>query len=76
MINDYDTNIKNLKITSEIYYTNKRIVHITNLNGSWKNGTITSISDDFFMLDELLEGEQPIFYIQIKSIEPYKEKKE
>jgi hypothetical protein len=51
-------------------------IHISLNNSNWKRGIIKEVKDDFFILDESLEGEQPIFFTEIKSIEKYNPKKE
>jgi hypothetical protein len=51
-------------------------VHISYKNGNWKRGIIKDVRPEFFLLDESLEGLQPIFFEEIDTIEAYTPKKE
>ena len=63
-----------LKQKVNIFYKNMTLVHISLKNGFWKRGYITELSADFFMLDETLEGLQPIFFQELKNIEPWRKR--
>ncbi len=64
-----------VKKQAEYFYKDGTCVHINmNQEGVFYNGDISEISDDFIILVDRMLGELPIFFIQIKSIEPYKEK--
>jgi hypothetical protein len=68
MMNETDA----IKARTQYFFDNQIKVHITFKDESWKNGLITEItSADFFMLKEVFEGDQPIFFLQIKDIAPY-----
>ena len=49
----------------------KKIAHVSFNKGFWKNGLITEVSTDYFMLDERLDGLQPVFFLEIKDITLY-----
>lgn len=51
-------------------------VHISYKSGYWKRGIIKEVNEDFFLLDESLEGLLPVFYKEIVRIEKYVMKKE
>jgi hypothetical protein len=56
----------------DYFFSNGVKVHISFNNGFWKRGIIKQISDTFFILDEVLEGEIPVFYQEIKGITAYR----
>ena len=58
------------------FYLLQTKVHIFLNNGWWKRGYVKDVRTEFLILDEILEGEQPIFFEEIKSIEAYTPKKE
>lgn len=60
----------------KFFFDNKKSIHIQFKKGNWKNGEILEISSDFFMLQEFLEGKQPIFFQQIEDVDVYTIKKE
>lgn len=70
--NEGDLNILKEKVS--YFFKGKVLVHISLNNGYWKRGYVTEISDLFFMLDETLEGLQPIFFQELKNIEPWRKK--
>ena len=47
-------------------------IHLKYKKGFWKNGHILEISADFFMINEFLEGEFPVFFLELEYIEEYK----
>ncbi len=51
-------------------------IHIDLRDGSWRNGYIKEISADFFMFEDMVNGEEPIFFLELKKVEPYLNKKE
>lgn len=56
------------------YFLDKKIaVHIIKTSGEWMNGTIKNVSEDFFILDDRIKGEQFIYFSELKKpIEPYR----
>lgn len=57
------------------FYKNQREVHISYLNGKWKRGIIYDVGDDtMFQLYETIDGEIPVFYSEIKDIQPLRPK--
>ncbi len=75
MSNENETSI--LRKTIKIYYEKSTAIHIKFKQDYWKNGFILDLGDeDYFMLNEFLEGEMPVFYTQIKEITPYSKKGE
>ena len=56
---------------TQVFFKEQIIVHIKLKTGFWKRGLITEVSADFFMLDETLEGIQPVFFQEIESIEKF-----
>lgn len=46
-------------------------VHIKYKKEHWKNGHIKEISSDFFMIDEFMDGELAVFFLEIYEVEEY-----
>lgn len=62
-----------LKKKVDYFYKNNSKVHIKFKKGYWKRGIIQENSSDFFILNETLEGNMPVFFIEISSIELFSE---
>lgn len=60
-----------LQKKADAFYVLKEKVHITFNNGHWARGLILEVGSEFFILDETLEGRQPVFFSDIKSIVKY-----
>jgi len=67
-----NNNVDVLKSKVNYFFENKIPVHVTYQRGYWKNGKIKEIGTDFFLIDEFLEGERVIFFLEIEKIEEYK----
>ena len=61
---------------ADAYFVLGNLVHIKFCEGHWKRGVIKEVKDEFFLLDERLEGIMPIFFQEIISIEKFNEVKE
>jgi len=46
-------------------------LHIVLKDGVWKNGFVKKIGSDFFMFEDAVHGIEPIFFLEVKKIEPY-----
>lgn len=68
---DETRNMNEEKINSA--FNNKTKVHITLRNKSWRNGIITYIGADFFIIEDMINGQDPIFFLDLDKIEPFKE---
>ena len=64
-----------LEHKANIFFKSQQVVHITFKKGFWKRGVIVEVSSDFFMLNERKEGMQPVFFLEIKDIMQYNERK-
>ena len=64
-----EVNVEALKSKAVYFYKDHIPVHVKYRRGFWKRGHITEISSDFFLLNEFLEGEMPVFFLEIKDIE-------
>ena len=56
---------------AKLYMDKSKAVHVVLKNGSFYNGYITELNSDFFLMNERLLGETPVFFIQIAKLEPY-----
>ncbi|MEM4270828.1 MAG: hypothetical protein QXO70_01890 [Candidatus Pacearchaeota archaeon] len=54
------------------FLENNLYVHITTKNKKFYNGSVEEVSPSFFILNDFIVGKIPIFYIEIREIEPYK----
>lgn len=53
-------------------YEKKIKLHISLTNGNWRNGfVIEKPTVDFFKFKDEISGEEPIFFLQLKKVEPY-----
>ena len=57
------------------FYEKKIPVHIEKNNGFVNNGLILELAGDMIILDDLKNGAMPIYFIEIKEIEPKRENK-
>ena len=73
--NDNDTIII-LQKRIQAYADLKIRVHITLKSGLWKRGFIKNVGAEFFILEESLQGEMPIFFQEIEKIDKYFDKRE
>ena len=72
-MNENEKKILNEKIN--YFFNNKTLLHINLKSGKFLNGIIIEISALFFIFNDRLEGDQPIFLSEIDSISPYKDEK-
>ena len=56
-------------------YDKKIKLHIVLASGDWRNGFVKEIKADFFLFDDVVNGTEPIFYLQLKKVEPYVEER-
>jgi hypothetical protein len=56
----------------QYFFDNKIPIHLKLKKDTWKNGTIIELSSDFLMLEENLEGIQPIFFLEIEDVTAFK----
>lgn len=70
----YD-NDKEVLIRKKIdaWFVLEKPVHVVLSSGIWKNGIVKEIKGEFFILEERLEGEIPIFYQEIAKVSAFKE---
>jgi hypothetical protein len=72
---DYkDERYHNNFLKTKTFYDNHIPVHITKKNKEWLNGTISKITDDYFILEEHKKGRLMIFYIDLYEIEQLEDK--
>lgn len=69
-----EVDVKTLQKKVDYFFKSKECVHVKFKRGFWKNGYVTEISADFFILDELIEGDMPVFFMEIKDVEKYNKK--
>lgn len=65
-----------LQKKADAFWLLKEKVHISYNSGHWARGIILEVGSEFFILDEVLEGRQPVFFSEIKEIVKYIPKKE
>lgn len=70
--------IQILKEKAKFFKDKNIVVHIQQMSPTIKlmrfyNGPITSIEDDFLVINDEVLGELPIYFIELKTIEPRKE---
>ncbi len=50
-------------------------LHIVKKDGIWRNGYVKELSADFFLFVDDVVGQEPIFFLEISTIEPFMEGK-
>lgn len=56
------------------FYKEKLKVHITKTNGTFYNGQIIKVDNDFFVIEDREEGAKVVFFFELKNpIEEYEE---
>jgi hypothetical protein len=55
----------------QFFYDSKEAVHVSYKKGYWKNGYIKEISYDFFIIDDFMDGDIPVFYLELNDISIY-----
>jgi len=48
------------------FYKEKLIVHITKTNGTFYNGRILKVDDEFFTINDREEGAKIVFFFELK----------
>jgi len=64
-----------IKKKTAAHFKNNLLIHCAFNSGAWKNGTVTEMSEEFFILDELFEGKMPIFFVELRKVETYSPRK-
>ena len=67
-----DESFKILQRKADAFFVLKRIVHVTLKNDRWKRGTIIDVGADFLIMEERLEGQIPVFFLEIKDIDAFR----
>ena len=67
-----ETDEEILFLTTKFYFDNQKSIHVTYSDGTWNNGDIVEVKQDFFMLNDFEDGIMPIFFIKVKSIKEFK----
>lgn len=64
------------KIKAKFYLDDKRKVHISLKTGTFYNGVIVEVRDEFLILKDDILGELPVFFSEISDdgLEPYNER--
>jgi len=59
---------------AKIFHEENAPVHIETHSKKYYNGYILRVHADFIILEDIVVGENPIFFVEIKSIDKYKER--
>lgn len=70
----YQNNEEVLQKKADYFLKTNQQVHIKYKKGYWKRGYISKVLTGFFILKVNLEGNFPVFYMEIESIELYQKK--
>jgi hypothetical protein len=69
-----DNNILKRKI--EYFLNNNTIVHISLKNSKFLNGKILELAGDMLIIDDDFLGATPVYFDEIRFLEPYKSREE
>lgn len=61
-----------IKKKVQAHYETKVPMHVVYKGGIWKNGHVTEVSAEFFILDDFLEGKMAIFFQEVYSVSSFK----
>jgi len=67
-----------MKKKADFFLENKSKIHVSLKTGTFYNGLILEIREEFFILDDLVLGKLPVFFSEIKEdgLEPFNERRE
>lgn len=71
-MNEENEDVTLLQQKAKLFFNNGQKVHLSFKKDYWKRGHIKEVSADFFILDESLEGELPVFFLELKDIQLFK----
>lgn len=75
-MNDND-NEEILRKKVGVFFKQQIPIHIKFKKKShWMRGYILELSADYFVLNEFIQGEQPVFFVECETIEPYQQRRE
>lgn len=46
-------------------------IHLILRDKTWRNGYVKEISGDFFIFEDDVNGDEPIFFLELSKVEPY-----
>jgi hypothetical protein len=62
------------EVIARYFSSNNFKAHIVRKNGKFSNGLIKEVSPEFFIIDDVVEGHQVVFFAELKNdIEEYQE---
>ena len=65
-----------IKCKARVFFDEKTFVHISMNNGSFFNGLLFEVTDNYLVIHDRKEGRKKRFYFEIKSIDEYTDKEE
>ena len=54
-------------------FSKKIKLHLVLQDNTWRNGFVTEMSADYFLFEDAVNGVEPIFFLDLKRVEPYSE---
>ena len=63
--------IELIKQKVQTHFEKNFLLHCSFKNGMWKNGKILEVSADFFILDEMFDGEMAVFFKELREVSTY-----
>lgn len=68
-----------MKLDEEKIYSafrNKIKLHLSLQDRSWRNGIVKEVLGSWFMFEDEENGEEPIFFLELRKVEPFLEDRE
>lgn len=68
-----------MKLDEEKIYSafrNKIKLHLSLQDRTWRNGIVKQVLATWFMFEDEKNGEEPIFFIELRKVEPFMEDRE
>ncbi len=50
---------------------NSTKLHLILKDKTWRNGYVKEIKADFFIFEDSINGQEPIFFLELNKVEPY-----
>lgn len=54
-------------------FENNLKLHIVLKNNQWRNGYVVELGADYFIFNDKKNGIEPIFFLELKKVEPFME---
>lgn len=68
---DENPQLEVLRKQADYYFLKKLKIHVKTTHDRFYNGFIKEVAFDFFLFEDQIIGEMPVFFLEVIKIEPY-----